>query len=94
MYKRVFMYKIIYTILLMMIWSACNSRHSNIENAYIPSEPDYTDSKMWYINLNDTDDSGADILSIHPYAVLGLKQLTSKEATVKATPTPTTPAHP
>ena len=40
----------------MMIWSACNSRHSNIENAYIPSEPDYTDSKMWYINLNDTDD--------------------------------------
>ena len=26
-----------------MIWSACNSRHSNIENAYIPSEPDYTD---------------------------------------------------
>ena len=38
----------------MMIWSACNSRHSNIENAYIPSEPDYTDSKMWYINLNDT----------------------------------------
>ena len=58
------MYKIIYTILLMMIWSACNSRHSNIENAYIPSEPDYTDSKMWYINLNDTDDSGADIFYI------------------------------
>ena len=48
----------------MMIWSACNSRHSNIENAYIPSEPDYTDSKMWYINLNDTDDSGADIFYI------------------------------
>lgn len=58
------MYKIIYTILLMTIWSACNSRHSNIENAYIPSEPDYTDSKMWYINLNDTDDSGADIFYI------------------------------
>jgi len=58
------MYKIIYTILLMVIWSACNSRHSDIENAYIPSEPDYTDSKMWYINLNDTDDSGADIFYI------------------------------
>ena len=32
----------------MTIWSACNSRHSDIENAYIPSEPDYTDNKMWY----------------------------------------------
>lgn len=31
---------------------------------------------------------------IHPYAVLELKQLASKEAAVKATPTPTTPIHP
>ena len=31
---------------------------------------------------------------IHPYAVLELKQLVSKEAAVKATPTPTTPIHP
>ena len=31
---------------------------------------------------------------IHPYAVLELKQLVSKEAAVKATPTPTTPGHP
>lgn len=31
---------------------------------------------------------------IHPYAVLELKQLVSKEAAVKATPTPTTPFHP
>ncbi len=34
------------------------------------------------------------IFGIHPYAVLGLKQLTSKEATVKAIPVQTTPAHP
>ena len=34
------------------------------------------------------------IFDIHPYAVLELKQLTSKEAAVKATPTPTTPVHP
>ena len=34
------------------------------------------------------------IFGIHPYAVLELKQLTSKEAAVKATPTPTTPVHP
>ena len=58
------MYKIIYTILLMTIWSACNSRHSDIENAYIPSEPDYTDNKMWYTNLNDTDSCGADVFYI------------------------------
>ena len=31
---------------------------------------------------------------IHHYAVLELKQLASKEAAVKATPTPTTPIHP
>ena len=34
------------------------------------------------------------VSSLHPYAVLELKQLTSKEAAVKATPTPTTPVHP
>ena len=34
------------------------------------------------------------IFDIHPYDVLELKQLASKEAAVKATPTPTTPIHP
>lgn len=42
---------------------ACNGSRTS-EQSYIPQEPDYTDSSMWYMEKNDSNNSGADIFYV------------------------------
>lgn len=51
-------------IFIVCVISGCNNNDSEKNGYYIPHEPDYTNDKMWYNVLNDSDGDGADVFYI------------------------------
>lgn len=58
---------IIFSALVLLAVVGCNDSYADdvtADKVYVPVAPDYSDSRMWNIVLNDSDGSGADVFYI------------------------------